>query len=244
MISFVSISSSSLYGPKLQYTVFENRPKKVSFYNIAITVYSNIGRQKKYCFWKMRHFRWFSNTVQTYALFSSCNFWLYDLVKVYVNMALKSLLITINAIISSTAGWRLGLQQITGLLITTFLLGTFYRSASLYHPQRRAILHLKTQKRKIKNKDKEKNKLQDDRPPFFEFTTLRSRTVQIILLSTFLSHVGIFTPLFLLVSPKDKIRLPFKVSPKFQRYLCKWGCTYSFCNLLRVKNSWKRLAFF
>ena len=52
------------------------------------------------------------------------------------------------------------MQQITGLLITTFLLGTFYRSASLYHPQRRAILHLKTQKRKIKNKDKEKNKLQ------------------------------------------------------------------------------------
>ena len=60
----------------------------------------------------------------------------------------------------SSVGWRLGLQQITGLLITTFLLGTFYRSASLYHPQRRAILHLKTQKRKIKNKDKEKNKLQ------------------------------------------------------------------------------------
>ena len=91
------------------------------------------------------------------------------------------------------------MQQITGLLITTFLLGTFYRSASLYHPQRRAILHLKTQKRKIKNKDKEKNKLQDDRPPFFEFTALKSRTVQIILLSTFLSHVGIFSPLFFLV---------------------------------------------
>ena len=57
-------------------------------------------------------------------------------------------------------GWRLGLQATTGLLISTFFLGTFYRSASLYHPQRRAILHLKTQKRKIKNKDKEKNKLQ------------------------------------------------------------------------------------
>ena len=41
--------------------------------------------------------------------------------------------------------------------------------------------------------------LQDDRPPFFEFTALKSRTVQIILLSTFLSHVGIFSPLFFLV---------------------------------------------
>ena len=29
-----------------------------------------------------------------------------------------------------------------------FFLGTFYRSASLYHPQRRAIIHLKTQQKK------------------------------------------------------------------------------------------------
>merc|ERR1712045_1104753 len=92
---------------------------------------------------------------------------------------------------TSTVGWRLGLQQITGLLVTTFLLGTFYRSASLYHPQRRAILHLKTQKRKIKNKDKEKNKIQDDAPPFFDFTCLRSRTIQILLLSVFIASIGL-----------------------------------------------------
>ena len=97
-------------------------------------------------------------------------------------------------------GWRLGLQAVTGVLFITFLLGTFYRSASLYHPQRRAILHLKTQKRKIKNKDKEKNKLQDDTPPFFDFSTLKSRTVQIILMSVSLTHFGIYTPLFLIVS--------------------------------------------
>ena len=100
----------------------------------------------------------------------------------------------------STVGWRLGLQAVTGVLFITFLLGTFYRSASLSHPQRRAILHLKTQKRKIKNKDKEKNKLQDDTPPFFDFNTLKSRTVQIILMSVSLTHFGIYTPLFLIVS--------------------------------------------
>ena len=99
-------------------------------------------------------------------------------------------------------GWRLGLQAVTGVLFITFLLGTFYRSASLYHPQRRAILHLKTQKRKIKNKDKEKNKLQDDTPPFFDFSTLKSRTVQIILMSVSLTHFGIYTPLLFIVSAR------------------------------------------
>jgi len=73
-------------------------------------------------------------------------------------------------------GWRLGLQAVTGVVFLTFFLGTFYRSASLYHPQRRAILHLKSQKRKIKSKDKDKNKMLDDTPPFFDFTTLKSRT--------------------------------------------------------------------
>ena len=55
----------------------------------------------------------------------------------------------ICVICSSQLGWRLGLQAATGLLLSTFFLGTFYRSASLYHPQRRAILHLKTQRKKV-----------------------------------------------------------------------------------------------
>merc|ERR1719188_583955 len=95
----------------------------------------------------------------------------------------------------SSIGWRLGLQAVTGVVFITFLLGTFYRSASLYHPQRRAILHLKSQKRKIKNKDKEKNKVQDDRPPYFDFNTLRSKTVRILLLSVFIASIGLNAPL-------------------------------------------------
>ncbi|XP_057318758.1 monocarboxylate transporter 12 isoform X3 [Microplitis mediator] len=90
-------------------------------------------------------------------------------------------------------GWRLGLQAVTVTVFSTFFLGTFYRSASLYHPQRRAILHLKTQKRKIK----EKNKV-DDRPPILDFATLRSKTVRILLLSTGISAFGINTPIFYL----------------------------------------------
>lgn len=102
-------------------------------------------------------------------------------------------------IIIRDLGWRLGLQVITGLLFSTFVIGTFYRSASLYHPQRRAILHLKSQKRKIKNKDKEKNKAQDDRPAYFDFSTLKSRTIQILLLSVAISAVGLYTPILLVV---------------------------------------------
>ena len=100
----------------------------------------------------------------------------------------------------SNIGWRLGLQAVTGVIFLTFFLGTFYRSASLYHPQRRAILHLKSQKRKIKSKDKEKNKAQDDRPPYFDFATLKSRTVQILLASIAIASFGLNVPIFFMVS--------------------------------------------
>ncbi|XP_071629567.1 uncharacterized protein [Temnothorax longispinosus] len=90
-------------------------------------------------------------------------------------------------------GWRLGLQAVTGVVFLTFILGTFYRSASLYHPQRRAILHLKNQKRKIKDKNKAAEK-----PAFFDFSTLKSKTVRILLVSTGISAFGINTPIFYL----------------------------------------------
>lgn len=93
----------------------------------------------------------------------------------------------------SALGWRLGLQVVTGAVSVTFILGTFYRSASLYHPQRRAILHIKNQKRKIKDKNKIEDKI-----PFFDFSTLKSKTVRILLVSTGISAFGINTPLFYL----------------------------------------------
>ena len=92
-------------------------------------------------------------------------------------------------------GWRLGLQSVTGALASTFILGTFYRSATLYHPQRRAILHLKSQKRKIKDK----NKSPEDKLPFFDFSCLRSRSLQIILVSSSLTSVGLLTPFLVLI---------------------------------------------
>ena len=59
--------------------------------------------------------------------------------------------------------------------------GSLYRSASLYHPQRRAILHLKNQKRKIKSKRDARTAT--SRPPLFELTSLRSRSFRMFCLS-------------------------------------------------------------
>lgn len=87
----------------------------------------------------------------------------------------------------------LGLQAIAATVFSTFILGLFYRSASLYHPQRRAILHLKNQRRKVKDK----NKL-SIRPAFFDVRTLHSRTVRILLLGSGITSMGLYTPVFLL----------------------------------------------
>ncbi|ODM97613.1 Monocarboxylate transporter 10 [Orchesella cincta] len=97
--------------------------------------------------------------------------------------------ISVHSAIGSL-GWRLGLQAVTVSLILTFFLGTCYRSASLYHPQRRAILHLKNQKRKVKEKGK-----REDKPPFIDCSCLRSKTLRIILMSSACTAFGIFTPL-------------------------------------------------
>ena len=115
----------------------------------------------------------------------------------------------------SQMGWRLGLQAATGLLLSAFFLGTFYRSASLYHPQRRAIIHLKTQRKKVIRQPatrlvsfhsfcrlfqvKVKGKPSNDRPPYFDFSVLRLKSLRMILLSSGIGSVGAYTPLFYLV---------------------------------------------
>lgn len=113
---------------------------------------------------------------------------------------------------SRAIGWRLGLQAVTGVVFVTFILGTFYRSASLYHPQRRAILHLKNQN-KIKRKMKDRQKA-DDRQPFFDFSTLKSKTVRILLMSTGISAFGINTPIFYLAYHAEEEGMKFNTNIK------------------------------
>ena len=96
-------------------------------------------------------------------------------------------------------GWRFGLQILTLLLTATFFLGMFYRSASLYHPQRRAIMHLKNQKRKIKMKKDDKTKLLEEKVPVIDLYVLKSKTIKILLTSTAVTSLGLNTPVFYLV---------------------------------------------
>lgn len=49
--------------------------------------------------------------------------------------------------------WQRGLQAVAGLMSLSFFMGLLYRPASLYHPQRRAILFMKNQRKKVKEND-------------------------------------------------------------------------------------------
>ncbi|XP_076275366.1 monocarboxylate transporter 2-like [Rhynchophorus ferrugineus] len=93
-------------------------------------------------------------------------------------------------------GWRLGLQAVTGLLALGFFLPIVYRSANLYHPQRRAITHLKNQRKKMKEK---KTHSKSKKPPMFDFSPLKSRGLRIIMLACGFGALGIYAPIFYLV---------------------------------------------
>ena len=95
-------------------------------------------------------------------------------------------------------GWRLGLQTITGVLFLAFFLGLIYRSASLYHPQRHAIVHLKNQQNKLKPKSK--SALKAARQPLIDLSPLASRPVRMLMLAAGTASFGLYTPAFYIVS--------------------------------------------
>ncbi|UYV61155.1 hypothetical protein LAZ67_1003610 [Cordylochernes scorpioides] len=106
---------------------------------------------------------------------------------------------TVDLMAAGSMGWRLGLHALAGLLFGLFLLAALYRPASIYHPQRRAILHLKHQRRRNKR----------DKPPYCDFSGLRSRSVQVVALSASLASFGIYSPFFFFVSTSLGIYSPF-----------------------------------
>ncbi|KAL0125502.1 hypothetical protein PUN28_004541 [Cardiocondyla obscurior] len=90
-------------------------------------------------------------------------------------------------------GWQLGLQSVTGALSLTFFLGLIYRSASQYHPHRQAILYLKHQRNKVKEK---KSTSKTPKPPLVDLSPLGSRPVRMLMLAAGAAGFGLYTPAF------------------------------------------------
>ena len=95
--------------------------------------------------------------------------------------------------------WRLGLHSIQGVIILSFFLGLFFRPASLYHPQRDAISHIKHQKEKVKGVNRKEN-VDEDTSKQSYFSVLDNSTVRGFLLASIISSLGVFYPIFNMVN--------------------------------------------
>ncbi|XP_067624694.1 uncharacterized protein [Eurosta solidaginis] len=96
------------------------------------------------------------------------------------------------------AGWRVGLQIVAGLLAVSFFMGLLYRPASLYHPQRRAIQHLKNQRKKMREKKSKSLVTTEQRSVrylFLDISPFKSTNVKILLVSAAVASLGIYTPM-------------------------------------------------
>ncbi|CAK9809427.1 Monocarboxylate transporter 10 [Anthophora plagiata] len=99
-------------------------------------------------------------------------------------------------------GWERGMQSVTGALSLAFFLGLIYRSASLYHPQRRAMLHVKNQRGgKLKEK---KTVSKPPRQPWVDLSPLGSRPVQMLMLAAGAAGFGLYTPAFYIAVQSHK----------------------------------------
>ena len=113
---------------------------------------------------------------------------------------------------SRSLRWRLGLQAMQGITILAFFLGLFFRSASLYHPQRDAISHIKHQKEKVKGINS-KEKLKEKKKKSQIFSCLKNRSIRIFLICSSISSIGIYTPIFFMVSIVSFSEYKYQFSP-------------------------------
>lgn len=84
------------------------------------------------------------------------------------------------------------LNSLSGLTAVTMIAGAMYRSASLYHPRRNVILHIKNQKKCRRERDQEK-------PSYFDFAALKMRGLQGIMVIAAVIGLGMHIPYILLL---------------------------------------------
>ena len=92
-------------------------------------------------------------------------------------------------------GWRYGLQIVAGLVLITAIGSTFYRSATLYHPQRRAILHLKSQRRNVLEIGPGGSGTEEVR----KLKSFKNKSLHIVTVSAFMASFGLSIPIVYLV---------------------------------------------
>lgn len=96
--------------------------------------------------------------------------------------------------------WRNALQCIAGLLVLTILAGSLYRSASMYHPRRKVIMHIKSQK-------KNRHDGEDDSPPYFDFSALHMRGLQALMVISGIVGLGIYVPFVAVIKTGKDLNL-------------------------------------
>ena len=106
-----------------------------------------------------------------------------------LGLGLSSLLLTLSL---QLGGWRRGLQIVAVSVSLSIILALLYRPASVYHPQRSAILHMRQYMRQMLGKSRYKQKTVRD-----VLNKLRNRTVRMILVCGFISSLCLHTPLLI-----------------------------------------------
>ena len=91
-----------------------------------------------------------------------------------------------------SGGWRIGLQITTGVVSVSVLTSLMLRPASVYHPQRHAILHMRHYMRQVLGKTRYKHK-----GILETLARCKTRTVRMLLVTGALSSIGLLTPLLI-----------------------------------------------